>query len=192
MNNQPLEETLVAELQRGSQNALNALVHRYYASITVFANRKIDNPQDAQQIANNAFYELWKKHANFKNIAGIKNFLYTTARNACFNYLKHQKVEKKRSKNLPPPPQDDFDFDAEVARCETLPQVYQCINELPRQCQKVVRMSIFDGLKNPEIAQQLSLSEQTVKNHKQRAIQLLKMRLSGGGPLLLTCMLLVL
>ena len=173
------EATLVAAFQQGSDKAFKVIFYEFYASLTLFATRQVKNIQVAQELASDALYELWKRHETFNAMEKIKIFVYKTIRNTCLNYLKHEKTERKRQKGLPPPPQDAFDLEAEIALCEAITQMHQGIHELPLQCQTVVRMSIFDGLKNPEIAEQLSISVHTVKNHKERAKMLLKLWLLG-------------
>jgi RNA polymerase sigma-70 factor (ECF subfamily) len=66
---------------------------------------------------------------------------------------------------------------SELTRIEVVREVHAAIEALPPQCRKIVRMSFVEGMKNQEIAEQLKLSVQTVKNQKVRAIYLLKMKL---------------
>src|SRR5258708_39393941 len=44
-------------------------------------------------------------------------------------------------------------------------RLYQAIDQLPEQCQKVFRMSRFEELRQQEIADRLGISIKTVKNH---------------------------
>jgi RNA polymerase sigma-70 factor (ECF subfamily) len=52
-------------------------------------------------------------------------------------------------------------------------RLYEAIDQLPEQCQKVFRMSRFEGLKQQEIADRLGISIKTVKNHITHALQVL-------------------
>jgi RNA polymerase sigma-70 factor (ECF subfamily) len=48
-------------------------------------------------------------------------------------------------------------------------KIDNAINELPPQCQLVFRLSRQEGLSVKEIAEKLSLSENTVKSHLKKA-----------------------
>lgn len=62
----------------------------------------------------------------------------------------------------------------EMIRAEVIRDLHRVMETLPGQCQKVIRLSYLEGLNNAEIAQQLSLSVQTVKNHKLRGLAILR------------------
>jgi RNA polymerase sigma-70 factor (ECF subfamily) len=64
-----------------------------------------------------------------------------------------------------------------MIRMEVFNELYREINQLPEQCGKIVRMGYIEGMKNEEIARELGLSIQTVKNQKTRGVMLLKRRL---------------
>ncbi|MNR35643.1 RNA polymerase sigma factor [compost metagenome] len=74
-----------------------------------------------------------------------------------------------------------------MIRTEVWAEIYREINKLPVQCSKVISLSFVEGLKNDEIAQELDISIQTVKNQKSMGVKLLKQKLSKSGFLLL-CM----
>ena len=64
-------------------------------------------------------------------------------------------------------------------------RIYQAIETLPGQCREVTRMAYILGLKNQEIADCLQISINSVRAHKQRAIQLLRDKLDKKDLLLM-------
>jgi RNA polymerase sigma-70 factor (ECF subfamily) len=70
--------------------------------------------------------------------------------------------------------EDLSSFEQEVIEAELLEKIFKEIESLPAMCRKVVKMSFVDLLNNEEIARQLQLNLQTVKNHKSRALNRLR------------------
>jgi RNA polymerase sigma-70 factor (ECF subfamily) len=64
-----------------------------------------------------------------------------------------------------------------IIRTEVMTEIYRQIEKLPTQSKKVLKMSIFENMRNHEIAAALDVSIHTVKNQKVRAMQLLRMNI---------------
>ena len=182
MNEQVAGDDIIIEFRKGNAKALNSIFKLYYAALCYFADRIVENKEEAEDIVAESFLKLWKLHENFDSLYGVRAFLYVTTRNSCLNYLKQadrvtrQQVDVSHISD----PDEDRAF-AEITRAEVLREVYAAIETLPEQCKKIVRLSFIEGLKNHEIAEQLKISIHTVKNQKVRGIYLLKMKLLGSN-----------
>ena len=86
--------------------------------------------------------------------------------------IKHQEVEQRYVdlvKN-----EDELEFpEADYQKEEIYRQLYLAIDRLPKKCREIFLM-YMDGKKNEEIAQILSISIETVKTQKKRAMRFLK------------------
>lgn len=185
MNEQVADDDLINEFRKGNPKSLNTIFKLYYAALCYFADRIVANKEEAEDIAAESFYKLWKRHGNFESMYGIRAFLYITTRNACLNYLKQsERISKQQSERIHLLETSDETF-TETTRIEVLREVYAAIENLPPQCKKIVRMSFIEGLKNHEIAEQLNISIHTVKNQKVRGIYLLKMKLLSSNAVLM-------
>jgi RNA polymerase sigma-70 factor (ECF subfamily) len=108
----------------------------------------------------------------------VNAFLYITTRNACLNQLKQMQRESLSKKQFAWVSGDKEEFVLnEMIRVEVLQEIHREIDNLPAQCQKIFKLSYYEGKKNHEIAELLNISVHTVKNQKARAIQLLKVKL---------------
>lgn len=123
------------------------------------------------------FLSLWEKQDHFENDQSIKAYLYTSIRNKCLNFLKHQTVQKKHEAQLIYELESEQFFTAHVIEEEAFNQLYQEINNLPTSSQKVMLLAL-KGLKNQEIARTLNISENTVKTQKKIAYSKLRSKLS--------------
>jgi RNA polymerase sigma-70 factor (ECF subfamily) len=65
-------------------------------------------------------------------------------------------------------------FEAEVLR-----EIHQSIETLPPQCKRVLRLTL-QGMTTEDIAHTMGLSQQTVRNTKTRATEMLRKKLSSN------------
>ena|SRR5690606_1431329 len=164
-----------SELQKGNSLALSHFFDLHYRSICYFADSIVKDSLEAEDIAATAFMKLWRKHKDLESASSIKSFLYICARNACLDYLKKKKRQTSAQAeyyNLVAS-SDDYIL-KNLIEAEFLQQLTEEIEALPPQCKMVFKRMYFDGLKTDEIADELSLSVKTVRNHKSRAISLLQ------------------
>jgi RNA polymerase sigma-70 factor (family 1) len=178
MNDLAQGDDIVNEFKKGNEKSLNSIFDQYYAALCYFAHKLILNKEEAEDIVVQTFMKLWAKHAHFDSLRAIRAFLYITTKNACINYLDVVKRSNRRHAELAYRAQENDDHILNnITRAEVLREIHLAIQSLPVQCGKVASMSLIDGMKNQEIARELDLSEQTVRNHKSRAIQVLRLKL---------------
>lgn len=115
--------------------------------------------------------------------SAAKSFLYSSVRNSCLNHLEHNKVKIKHAKYTRYELLNGSEINNRIIEEETHRLIYNAIKELPAQCRKVLLLSI-NGLKNNEIAEDLKISENTVKTQKKIAYKQLKIKLKDIYPLI--------
>lgn len=171
---------LIAAFQGGCEKAFSQIYDTFYGPIYYFTLRILDNDGEAQEVTADTFYKLWKLRANFETMENMKAFLYVTSRNASLNVIRQRKEYNRRYEDLNyflaqhadgPSMQDEV-------KAEVLKQVLEEIENLPQQCRRILQFSFIRGLKNNEIADQMGLTLQTVKNQKTRGLRMLKMSLA--------------
>lgn len=156
-----------------------------YSGLVFFSYNIIKDKDEAEDIVQNAFVSYWKCKDDLGSEPNvIKGFLYTTVRNLCFNLLKHRLVVQKFRSQLEEDPIEENYFEREIIRSEVLSEIFIAIDELPPRCSQVLKMSYLEGKKNQEISEMLGVSINTVKTQKQRALQLLRLKLSPTASLL--------
>jgi RNA polymerase sigma-70 factor (ECF subfamily) len=172
----------IVGFQQGSKEAFAAVYNMHYSRLYGFIKKLVDTREEAQDITAETFVKLWRLHANFNTEENIKAFLYITARNACLDYLRYrqrQTVNKQafgytltEQDEAIPAPNDEI-------KTAVLKQLHSEIEHLPTQCKRIFKMAWLEGKKNAAIAEQLSLTEQTVRNQKARAIKILRLALEN-------------
>lgn len=148
----------------------------HYRRLCFFAQSLLSGKEAAEDIVQESFMKYMDRQADFETELAALSFLYTTIRNASFNYLRHMKVEE-RYKHLPVPLEEDPIALRAIITSEVMGEIFRAIETLPEGCRTVFTLGYIEGLKNQEIADHLQLSINTVKTQKARALQLLRLKL---------------
>jgi RNA polymerase sigma-70 factor (family 1) len=186
-----LQDDIVIAFQQGDRNAFNAIYWHLRKPIITFCKCMVP-VEDAEDITADVFVTLWKLRAQWDSIRNIKAFLYVTARNACFNFLRQQKTKSDKQKELAflLEREQELILQSEI-ESELMSLIKREIDGLPQTCKTVFTMSFFEGYENTEIAKELNISDQTVRNLKSIALKTIKKNLAGRGLQLSAVMLLV-
>jgi RNA polymerase sigma factor (sigma-70 family) len=156
--------------------------------------KRIGNSPDADDLVADVFASLLEQRGPFSDYRKIRHFLYSTARNICGNYLRHQKVVRSGNDEIAGNSQDTDEeswYAAETA-ASFRHLVYEAIEKLPQKNKQVFLLYFSRDLKNEEIARELGLSDKTVANRKALAIKMLKMELLKMGGYLISLLYFVL
>lgn len=175
------DNNLIAQFVRGDNEAFTAVYNAYYSTLLAFVRKMIPEKEDAEDIAADIFVRLWRHRTNFDTIRNLEAFLYITARNACLDFLRHLKRQTEKQKELILALQQQPTENAlpEDIKAEVLATILEEIEKLPKSAGRVFRLAYFDGLSNDEIARLLDITNQSVRNHKQRALKTLRDALSN-------------
>lgn len=168
-------QDIIGAIHRGDDKALAKIYDLYYGPLYYFIQRIIDNTGEAEEIAADSFMKFWKRKENFENLQNIKSFLYTTARNACFDLLRSKKNFHKHQLDYFLLQPDDENATLDEIKSEVFKKILKQAESLPPQCKRIFQLSYLDELKNTEIAEKLGITLQTVKNRKSEALKLLKL-----------------
>ncbi|MHA4806567.1 RNA polymerase sigma factor [Flavitalea flava] len=182
------DNDLIVQFTRGSTQAFTTIYNEYYLSLYRFAKRFIIDQGTAEDITADIFARLWKKRTDFGSIKNIKAFLYVSIRNACLDFLRSQQRQNLKQAELIYLLQQETEtgFLQDDIAAEVLKEIYKEIENLPKSCKKVFLLSYIEERSNTEIAGILGISNQSVRNYKQRAIKILRISLLSKNALVTT------
>ncbi|MCA5006320.1 RNA polymerase sigma factor [Sphingobacterium bovistauri] len=174
------ENYLIAKLVQSDHHAFEYIFNMYYPRICIYALQFTTENAQAEDIAKEAFIRIWKAKTVFKSIEHLKNTLYQSARQIATNY----QVANQRSINrelIYQMNQEQHEEHAmhNIIYTEVMSELYNAIQKLPEQAKNVIISTYLEGKSNQEVAQEMSLSLQTVKNYKLRGIKQLRQLLSS-------------
>lgn len=182
------DRDLVRRAGRGDQEAFAELVRKYENQIFSLARRMCTDPDDAADVAQEAFLAAWKGLPNFRQEAEFSTWLYRLATNAAIDHLR--KAKKQRG---------DLSLDDEALSLDTADSgptphqaaesrelrraVSQAMDQLSDDHRQVLVLREVRQLSYEEIARALDMDLGTVKSRISRARNSLRKILLKSGNL---------
>ena len=134
-----------------------------YKPLCLFALRYTDQVDDAEDIVQQAFADVWDKNRAGNVIGNLKAYLYQAVRNRSLSFT-----------SQPVPDVEDTSEEEDILRSERDARLWDAIDRLPPERKKIFLLSKRDGLKYQEIAEELNLSVKTVENQMSKALKALR------------------
>lgn len=169
------EQMLIQDLKKSSRKAFNEIYAMYAKRLYAYCLQYSKSVEDAEDIVQDVFVHLWKIRKEIRQEETLKSLLFIMSKNRLINAY-HVRISS--------PIYEDFmncrhlvsssDPTDKLEYKEFIFQIKSIIKELPVTQRRVLELSLLHQLGNKEIAKELLLSEQTVKN--QLSIGLKKIR----------------
>lgn len=96
MINYPLEEErFIEELRAGKQTAYSQLLDDYQQKVFSTCISFVPNKEDAEDIAQEVFLEVFKSVANFKGDSKLSTWIYRIATNKSLEFIRKKNTKKR-------------------------------------------------------------------------------------------------
>jgi RNA polymerase sigma-70 factor (ECF subfamily) len=147
------------------------LFRYHYRPLCIFALHYLKDIDASEDVVQEAFALLWEKLLAGEKVVNQKGYLYSIVKNRSLDILRKKgSVGEAISldgsvDNIEEPTVEDAELEA---------RLWTAIDTLPEKCREIFLMSKRDGLKQEEIASELGISLQTVKNQVSKALKILK------------------
>lgn len=167
-------ELLLTYLSQKDNRAYRHLYSVYYTALKTLACYYVKDEEVAADLVQEVFVSLLEVPHRFETADEVKYFLYSALKNRCISYFRKQKVRDKYRLSVLRADEPLEHFWEKVLEEDVYAHLMAAIETLPPQCRLVMQLSL-QGLKISEIAAQLHISEETVKDHKKNG----KRKLAG-------------
>lgn len=145
----------------------------YYPKLVRFAKEFVILEEDAENITQDVFADLWERQNSMDHVENVNAYLFRLVKNRCLDHLKHKIFEQKYVEvmqtsfeielNLKLQSLDRFDSSDMSVGNDTEILVRTAINSLPKRCRDIFLLSRIEGLKYKEISERLGISVNTVE-----------------------------
>ena len=153
----------------------------HYARMKRFAMEYVIREEDAENIVQDVFLELWEQKLLLVSHTYLFAWLFTATKNRCLDLLRHKTVVRKGAEKL----MDEHNIELQM-KLQSLESVVQkAIDTLPKKCREIFVMNKIEGKKQKAIAAELNISVHTVESQMTIAHRKLKEALKEYIPLLL-------
>jgi len=161
--------------QEGRKEAFEFYFTEFERSVFHFILRSCKDRDLASEFTQKAFIKLFENRAKMNDEAHLLRFLLFVARNIFRQYLRAAKAERGAAIELSHISDARFEGDdTEMDRDDILRRLGGAVKRLSPQRRMVVEMYFFQGLKVREIARELAIAEQTVRNTLRTSLILLR------------------
>lgn len=157
---QSLDDDLMAQVARGSEAALETLVHRHRDRLVRLSARITHDRSHAEDIAQETFIRLLRRAPDYEGRGQFKAWLQTIARRLSLNALR----SRKRRPEVPLEAAFDRPSRVNPEKGLELKEVQRAIALLPIRQRKALWLKAAEGLSYREIASTLQCSESDVAN----------------------------
>ncbi|MDE6061463.1 MAG: RNA polymerase sigma-70 factor [Duncaniella sp.] len=148
------------------------IFRRYYRPLCLYALHYLRSTEDAEDVVQDCLTDFLERSLLAERPENVKSYLYIMVRNRCLDTLRRDShIDRSLSAE---------EFDERIAESEyeeasfIEARMWTAIDSLPERCREVFLMSKRDGLKYEEIADELGISVNTVRNQISKALKTLK------------------
>jgi RNA polymerase sigma-70 factor (ECF subfamily) len=133
-----------------------------------------------EDIIQDIFISLWDKRNTLQLKGSMSSYLYTAVRYRFFDLVSRQKIRNDYVAHFQQYiDTHDSPTESYINEKELVELIEREISKLPEKMQEIFRLSRYEGLSHREIAQQLDISEKTVRNQINNALKILRKRLGA-------------
>ncbi|RIV18469.1 sigma-70 family RNA polymerase sigma factor [Fibrisoma montanum] len=176
-----MDQQLIEQCKRGNAFAQKRLFDQYANRLFRVSLRYVRNESDAEEVLMNGFMKVFRSISNFayRDDNGLEAWLRRIIVNEALQYLRANRslplFQSEETAGIQPDsnPLPDMGLDAE--------RIYALIRELPTGYRTVFNLYAIEGYTHREIAEQLSISENTSKSQLSKARALLQQWLTNYG-----------
>lgn len=181
---------LMLQVREGDMEAFTRLVDRWKQPVAHFVYRLLPDADEAEDIAQGVFVQLWKSAGRYERQARFSTFLFTIARNLCLNEIRRRSRHPAESLDARLEPEGDqaphqfpdpgqISADHASERAELVRKVDEAIADLPEKQRVALALCREGELSYEEIAVVLGTTVPATKSLIHRAREILKLRLKA-------------
>jgi RNA polymerase sigma-70 factor (ECF subfamily) len=175
-------------------NQFEEIYLAHYARMKRFAAEYLLCEEDAENIVQDVFLNLWEQQFVLMSHTNLFAYLFTATKNRCLDFLRHKTIVRRTAEML----MDEQNlqlkmklqsleaFDEKIFSEPNIESIVQkAIETLPEKCRIIFEMSKLEGKKQKAIAAELNISIHTVENQMAIAYKKMKEALQDYIPLLI-------
>jgi RNA polymerase sigma-70 factor, Bacteroides expansion family 1 len=169
------DQELVPLVKAGDATAFAEVYERYWELLLRFALRVLQDQEQAEDAVQDVFLALWDKHHAMAEPHSLSAYLYGAVKNRVMNLIDRSKVRQAYLKAVADTVNGRTWLADDHLRARELAQlIEQEMQQMPEGMREVFRLSREEERSHREIAEELGISENTVKVQVSRALRKLR------------------
>ena len=176
----PSDEALIRRIANGDKLAMRALFAAHQVRVYRYVMRIVRNREMAEDVVSDVFLDIWQHAGRFQARSAVSTWVLAIARYKALSAIRRISTEQKNVATVALVDQAD---DPEVATQNefTGDVLRRCLAALPAAHSEIIDLVYYQGKSVKEIAQIVSIPENTVKTRMFHARQRLAKLLAAAG-----------
>lgn len=184
------EKALLRRVAGGDEAAFRQLFHHYNRLLRPFAMKLTRSDIAAEEVLQEVFLKIWLHREKLALVENPKAYIVRIVSNESLNYLRTLAKNNRLFEEIRQIPMQEYSSPEQALTYrETEKLIREAVQQLPRACRQVYRLSRDEDKRIPEIASALNLSDSTVKNQLVKALKIIRLYITRTTPLLIACLL---
>lgn len=157
-----VQSDLIKACRANNRKAQLRLYRKYCDGMYCVAMRFLKNPDDAEDVMQEAFIKAFTKLDQFRGDVTFGAWLKRIVINKCLDFIKtrNEKFTEIKENMMPVEEEGDWNIEAGIR----LEQIKEAMSKLPDKYREVVQLYLVEGYDHSEIAQILSLTPNTCRS----------------------------
>lgn len=178
----PVKDTILLDekacfvcISRGDEAAFSEIFYYYVPRLYSFIKKMTRSAEMAEELVQEVFLSLWINREKLAEVENCSSYIFTIAANKTFNYLKSKAIHERYLDTMASSNNGSDNNTMETVDFhESQSLVNKLVNELPLRKKVIYKLTRDKGMSHDEVAVQLGISKNTVKNHLVETLRLLK------------------
>lgn len=181
MRNHKSDRELLKDMNEGDEYAFQCLFDYHWDTLYGFVYRLINDEDQTKDILQNVFLEVWNKKETLFIDDSILPYLYKIAKNDVMSLFRRNKVRLDGNDILIRDLKRSTATDDRIIAKQLQEVIDLELKKMPSNVRQCFQLSKYEHKSIREIAMELKLSEQTVKNNISEALRRLRLCLNDGS-----------
>jgi RNA polymerase sigma-70 factor (ECF subfamily) len=176
------DKICINNLKKGDVKSFDDIFKKYNKKVYCFALSYLRNREEAQDVVQEVFMNLWRHREQINEYYVFSKYLYKiTFNSTCKRFRKLASDRKQMEEVVRTSTQEDNSTSLEIEYNDLVKTTNEFINKMPARQKIIYLLKVNDQLTTEQIAHQLNLSKKTVENYLSGIKTSLKKSFSGGG-----------
>ena len=186
---------LIERSKQGDEEAFTEIVNLYQNKILFVVKRYVSEPAEVSDVCQEVYIKIYRYINSFKGDSTFYTWLYRVASSVAKNHLVHINKQSYITTSDEYNFTDYMDFAVDVhensnpqeilVSDETLTELSQIIDELPKLLKDVIVLRELEGLSYDKIADSLHISKGTVRSRIFRARSIIEDKINTNDKILM-------
>lgn len=177
------DKVLFIRIANSDGESFTILFKRYFDQLKWNAVKMLKSEFWAEEIIQDVFMQLWANRERLVDIESPSAYLFRITANRCLDRIRHQNQEIKAqyllNQALPDEPGNLQQNSYDIRLIETM--ISEAVQQLPEKGRQVFELQRTGNFSYQEIADQLGISKNTVRNHMVKSLHFIRSYLAEKG-----------